>query len=167
MARHSSTETAWRLAPSLMHRSGKPGWPRMARRAEKIWLRIARRDSGYTTVTADQALDVCLCYGWIDSLRRSDEGGYFLQRYSSPPEQSMVEDQRCQGRGFNRLVGCNRQGWPRLPPQRRPGAGQPTSADAHPGRARVVGFTSRRADRPWGQSSSFTRVLSANTGGFG
>ena len=48
----------------------------------EIWLRIARRDSGYTTVTADQALDVCLCYGWIDSLRRSDEGGYFLQRYS-------------------------------------------------------------------------------------
>ncbi|MCE3275177.1 MAG: hypothetical protein K0R13_1032 [Propionibacteriaceae bacterium] len=28
------------------------------------------------------AVDVCLCYGWIDSLRRSDEGGYFLQRYS-------------------------------------------------------------------------------------
>ena len=49
---------------------------------EEIWLRIARRDSGHTTVTADQALDVCLCYGWIDSLRRSDEGGYFLQRYS-------------------------------------------------------------------------------------
>jgi uncharacterized protein YdeI (YjbR/CyaY-like superfamily) len=48
----------------------------------EIWLRIARRDSGDTTVTADQALDVCLCYGWIDSLRRSDEGGYFLQRYS-------------------------------------------------------------------------------------
>jgi uncharacterized protein YdeI (YjbR/CyaY-like superfamily) len=48
----------------------------------EIWLRIARRDSGYTTVTADQALDVCLCYGWIDSLRRRDEGGYFLQRYS-------------------------------------------------------------------------------------
>jgi len=49
---------------------------------EEVWLRIARRDSGHTTVTADQALDVCLCYGWIDSLRRSDEGGYFLQRYS-------------------------------------------------------------------------------------
>lgn len=49
---------------------------------EEVWLRIARRDSGQTTVTADQALDVCLCYGWIDSLRRSDEGGYFLQRYS-------------------------------------------------------------------------------------
>ena len=48
----------------------------------EIWMRIARADSGHTTVTADQALDVCLCYGWIDSLRRSDEGGYFLQRYS-------------------------------------------------------------------------------------
>jgi uncharacterized protein YdeI (YjbR/CyaY-like superfamily) len=48
----------------------------------ELWLRIARANSGNTTVTADQALDVCLCYGWIDSLRRSDEGGYFLQRYS-------------------------------------------------------------------------------------
>ena len=48
----------------------------------ELWLRIARANSGHTTVTADQALDVCLCYGWIDSLRRSDEGGYFLQRYS-------------------------------------------------------------------------------------
>ena len=33
---------------------------------EEVWLRIARRDSGHTTVTADQALDVCLCYGWIE-----------------------------------------------------------------------------------------------------
>jgi uncharacterized protein YdeI (YjbR/CyaY-like superfamily) len=48
----------------------------------ELWLRIARANSGHTTVTADQALDVCLCYGWIDSLRRGDEGGYFLQRYS-------------------------------------------------------------------------------------
>jgi uncharacterized protein YdeI (YjbR/CyaY-like superfamily) len=48
----------------------------------ELWLRIARAKSGHTTVTADQALDVCLCYGWIDSLRRSDQGGYFLQRYS-------------------------------------------------------------------------------------
>jgi uncharacterized protein YdeI (YjbR/CyaY-like superfamily) len=48
----------------------------------ELWLRIARRGSRHTTVTADQALDVCLCYGWIDSLRRSDEDGYFLQRYS-------------------------------------------------------------------------------------
>jgi uncharacterized protein YdeI (YjbR/CyaY-like superfamily) len=48
----------------------------------ELWLRIARANSGHRTVTADQALDVCLCYGWIDSLRRSGEGGYFLQRYS-------------------------------------------------------------------------------------
>ena len=48
----------------------------------ELWLRVARANSGHITVTADQALDVCLCYGWIDSLRRSDDGGYFLQRYS-------------------------------------------------------------------------------------
>jgi uncharacterized protein YdeI (YjbR/CyaY-like superfamily) len=50
--------------------------------SRELWLRIARANSGHSTVTADQALDVCLCYGWIDSLRRRDEGGYFLQRYS-------------------------------------------------------------------------------------
>ena len=48
----------------------------------ELWLRIARAKSGHTTVTADEALEVCLCYGWIDSLRRSDDDGYFLQRYS-------------------------------------------------------------------------------------
>jgi uncharacterized protein YdeI (YjbR/CyaY-like superfamily) len=65
-----------------MHRSGEAWLAAHGAQRREIWLRIARRDSGYTTVTADQALDVCLCYVWIDSLRRSDEGGYFLQRYS-------------------------------------------------------------------------------------
>jgi uncharacterized protein YdeI (YjbR/CyaY-like superfamily) len=65
-----------------MQQSGKPGLAAHGAERGELWLRIARRDSEHTTVTADQALDVCLCYGWIDSLRRGDEGGYFLQRYS-------------------------------------------------------------------------------------
>ena len=48
----------------------------------ELWLRIARATSGRTTVTANEALDIGLCYGWINSLRRSDKDGYFLQRYS-------------------------------------------------------------------------------------
>ena len=96
----------------------------------EIWMRIARADSGHTTVTADQALDVCLCYGWIDSQRRSDEGGYFLQRYH--PAAQVALGQRStppRWRHCSWPGGCSRQGWQKLLPQRRPGGGQPTSAE--------------------------------------
>jgi uncharacterized protein YdeI (YjbR/CyaY-like superfamily) len=47
-----------------------------------LWLQIARKDTGITTVTHPEALDVALCYGWIDAQRRKDEAGYFLQRFT-------------------------------------------------------------------------------------
>ncbi len=50
--------------------------------AGEIWLRIARKNSGHTSVTVSDALDVALCYGWIDSHRRSYDEGHYLQRYS-------------------------------------------------------------------------------------
>jgi uncharacterized protein YdeI (YjbR/CyaY-like superfamily) len=47
-----------------------------------VWLRIAKKGSPVGSVTITEALDVALCYGWIDSQRKSlDEHGY-LQRYS-------------------------------------------------------------------------------------
>jgi uncharacterized protein YdeI (YjbR/CyaY-like superfamily) len=47
-----------------------------------VWLKIAKKHSGRTTVSITEALDVALCYGWIDSIRRSDDEDYYLQRYS-------------------------------------------------------------------------------------
>ena len=47
-----------------------------------VWLRIAKKGSGVQSVTAAEALDVCLCYGWIDGLRHPQDETYFLQRYS-------------------------------------------------------------------------------------
>jgi uncharacterized protein YdeI (YjbR/CyaY-like superfamily) len=51
-------------------------------RETEIWLRIYKKDSGLATVTAPQALDVALCWGWIDGLRKSYDDKSFLQRYS-------------------------------------------------------------------------------------
>jgi uncharacterized protein YdeI (YjbR/CyaY-like superfamily) len=45
------------------------------------WLRIAKRRSGRLSVTTDDALDVALCFGWIDGQRRSLDESSFLQRY--------------------------------------------------------------------------------------
>ena len=50
-------------------------------RAE-VWLRIAKRHSGIPSVTAAEALDVALCYGWIDGQRRAYDDVSFLQRFS-------------------------------------------------------------------------------------
>jgi uncharacterized protein YdeI (YjbR/CyaY-like superfamily) len=48
----------------------------------ELWLRIYKKDSGRPTVTAAEALDAALCWGWIDSTRKSFDEHSFLQRYS-------------------------------------------------------------------------------------
>jgi uncharacterized protein YdeI (YjbR/CyaY-like superfamily) len=47
-----------------------------------VWLKIAKKHTQATGLTITEALDVALCYGWIDSQRKSLDGTYFLQRYS-------------------------------------------------------------------------------------
>src|SRR5262249_53531343 len=51
-------------------------------RATEVWLRIFKKDSGVPTVTNAQALDVALCWGWIDGIRKAFDDRSFLQRYS-------------------------------------------------------------------------------------
>jgi uncharacterized protein YdeI (YjbR/CyaY-like superfamily) len=46
------------------------------------WLRIAKKHSGIATISIVEALEVALCYGWIDGQRRSHDDVSFLQRYS-------------------------------------------------------------------------------------
>lgn len=47
-----------------------------------LWLLIAKKGSGKESITISDALDVALCYGWIDSQRKGYDAGYYLQRYS-------------------------------------------------------------------------------------
>jgi uncharacterized protein YdeI (YjbR/CyaY-like superfamily) len=51
-------------------------------RETEVWLRIFKKDSGASTVTPAQALDVALCWGWIDGIRKAFDGQSFLQRYT-------------------------------------------------------------------------------------
>jgi uncharacterized protein YdeI (YjbR/CyaY-like superfamily) len=51
-------------------------------RETEIWLRIYKKGSRKATVTNAQALDVALCWGWIDGLRKALDDESFLQRYS-------------------------------------------------------------------------------------
>jgi uncharacterized protein YdeI (YjbR/CyaY-like superfamily) len=51
-------------------------------RETEIWLKIHKKGSGLPTVTSAQALDVALCWGWIDGIRKSFDAQSFLQRYT-------------------------------------------------------------------------------------
>lgn len=51
-------------------------------RETELWVRIYRKGSGIPTVTLAQALDVVLCWGWIDGIRKSYDETSFLQRYT-------------------------------------------------------------------------------------
>jgi uncharacterized protein YdeI (YjbR/CyaY-like superfamily) len=58
-------------------------------REPELWLRIYKKDSGEPTVTTAQALDVALCWGWIDGIRKSFDDQSFLQRYTPRRARSM------------------------------------------------------------------------------
>jgi len=47
-----------------------------------LWLQIAKKASGLETVTYAQALDVALCFGWIDGQKAGYDEVYFLQRFT-------------------------------------------------------------------------------------
>ncbi|MEZ4926885.1 MAG: YdeI/OmpD-associated family protein [Saprospiraceae bacterium] len=47
-----------------------------------LWLKIFKKDSGVKTVTYAEALDVALCYGWIDGQKKSFDEQAWLQKFS-------------------------------------------------------------------------------------
>ena len=51
-------------------------------RETEIWLKVHKKGSGLASVTCAQALDVALCWGWIDGIRKAFDDRSFLQRYS-------------------------------------------------------------------------------------
>ena len=52
------------------------------RREEGIWLKFAKKDSGVASVYYPEALEVALCYGWIDGLVRRLDETHYLQRFT-------------------------------------------------------------------------------------
>lgn len=51
-------------------------------RAAGVWVKIAKKGSGRASVTITEALDVALCFGWIDSQRKPCDDDHYLQRYT-------------------------------------------------------------------------------------
>ena len=57
--------------------------------AAGLWLKIAKKDSGIASVTYAEALDVALCHGWIDGLKKGLDDQFFLQRFTPRKKRSL------------------------------------------------------------------------------
>lgn len=47
-----------------------------------VWLRHAKKGAPAPTVSYQEALEVALCFGWIDGLKKSEGAHYFRQRWT-------------------------------------------------------------------------------------
>ncbi|RYE49181.1 MAG: hypothetical protein EOP24_01745 [Hyphomicrobiales bacterium] len=49
---------------------------------DEVWIKIHKVGSGLPSITAKEAIDVILCWGWIDAVRKGFDDKSFLQRYT-------------------------------------------------------------------------------------
>ena len=104
-----------------------------------IWLRFFKKNSGIASINYAQALDIALCFGWIDALvKRYDEHSY-LQRFTPRRSRSMwskrnrdhvkrlIKEGRMQSAGLAQIHAAKRDGRReirlRLAPQNENSAG--------------------------------------------
>lgn len=50
--------------------------------ADELWIKIHKVSSGLPSITPKEAIDVVLCWGWIDAIRKSFDARSYLQRYT-------------------------------------------------------------------------------------
>lgn len=55
----------------------------------EVWIKIHKVGSGLPSITPKQAIDVVLCWGWIDAVRKGFDDQSFLQRYTPRGKKSV------------------------------------------------------------------------------
>lgn len=50
--------------------------------ADEVWIRIFKKGSGMASIGPREAVEVVLCWGWIDGIRKRFDERSFVQRYT-------------------------------------------------------------------------------------
>jgi uncharacterized protein YdeI (YjbR/CyaY-like superfamily) len=64
-------------------------------REPELWVKFFKKHSGVATITYSDALDVALCWGWIDGLKKAFDEQAFLQRFSPRRPKSVWSQINC------------------------------------------------------------------------
>jgi uncharacterized protein YdeI (YjbR/CyaY-like superfamily) len=51
-------------------------------RIDGVWLKYAKKDSGFKTVNHSEAIEAALCYGWIDSQAKGFDEKFYLVKFT-------------------------------------------------------------------------------------
>jgi uncharacterized protein YdeI (YjbR/CyaY-like superfamily) len=58
-------------------------------RETEMWVPFAKKDTGVVTVTYAEAVDLALCYGWIDGLTNRVDDTYYKVRFTPRKAKSL------------------------------------------------------------------------------
>lgn len=64
-------------------------WVATPANAAGVWIKFAKKDSGIKSINYAQALEVALCYGWIDGQSKPLDDQYYLQRFTPRRKRSI------------------------------------------------------------------------------
>jgi len=94
--------------------------------ADEVWIKIHKVSCGLKSITPKEAVDVVLCWGWIDAVRKSFNETSYLQRYTPRGRKSiwsqinvdnvarLIEEGRMTARGLKEVEAAQRDGrWDR------------------------------------------------------
>jgi uncharacterized protein YdeI (YjbR/CyaY-like superfamily) len=91
-------------------------------KADEIWIKMHKKGSGLQSITALEAIDVVLCWGWIDAIRKGFDDKSFLQRYTPRGKKSvwsevnkgniarLTKDGRMQASGYAQVEAAKADG---------------------------------------------------------
>lgn len=54
-----------------------------------IWIKFAKKASGIASIYYQEALEIALCYGWIDGQVKSLDENYYLQKFTPRTKKSI------------------------------------------------------------------------------
>ncbi len=93
---------------------------------DEVWIKIHKVGSGLLSITPKEAIDVALCWGWIDAVRKGFDDRSYLQRYTPRGRKSiwsrinvdnvarLVEEGRMTGHGLRQVEAAKADGrWAR------------------------------------------------------
>lgn len=61
-----------------------------------VWLKLAKKGTGIESVSYDEALEIALCFGWIDGQKGSLDERYWLQRFTPRRASSRWSKRNCE-----------------------------------------------------------------------
>lgn len=106
-----ATQAAWAKWLEKNHRD-----------SEGLWLRLAKKGAALRSVTYGEALEVALCYGWIDGQKRGESEQAWLQRFLARSPNSvwskinrekavaLIEGGRMKAAGFEAVEAAKKTG---------------------------------------------------------